>query len=163
MRKFLVLFFVFTCFLLFADQSQIIEYNDSWNEQGFSLEQQSGIGVQLNYSIKQLIVGEENINGELMQTVSLPGNILPNDEGMPNLPGNGRYIAIPQGSIAELQILNYRVESYQNIDLSPAPRIPLDTENGPLEYNRNNAVYSKDEFRANDFSHARRPPDPKSQ
>ena len=157
MRKFLVLFFVFTCFLLFANQSQIIEYNDSWSEHGFNLEQQSDFGVHLNYSINRFIIAEENINGELLQTVSLSGNILPNDEGMPNLPSNGRFIAIPQGSIAELQILNYRVESYQNIDLAPAPRIPLDTEDGPLEYNRNNEVYLKNEFYPKEFAQLSKP------
>ena len=152
MRKFLVLVFVFTCFLLFADNARVIEFNDSWNVQGFSLEQQGNRGVQLNYSINRFIVAQENINGELQQTISLPGNFLPNDEGMPNLPGNGRFIAIPQGSKAELQILNYRVESYQDIDVAPAPRIPLDTEDGPLEYNRNSAVYSKDEFYPKEFA-----------
>ncbi len=157
MRKFLVLFFIFTCFLLFANQTQIIEFNDSWSEHGFSMEQQSSLGVQLNHSIKQIIMGEENINGELLQTVSLPGNILPNDEGMPNLPDNGRFIAIPQGSKVELQILNYRVESYQNIDLAPAPRIPLDTEDGQLEYNRNNAVYSVNEFYPKEFVQLSKP------
>ena len=157
MKKLLVLFFVLTVFLLFADQTQIIEYNDSSSEHGFSLEQQNDFGVQLSYSIKRLIIGEDIINGELLQTVSLPDNFLPNDEGMPNLPGNGRYIAIPQGSTAELQILNYRVESYQNIDLAPAPRIPLDTEDGPLEYNKNNQVYLIDEFYPKQFAQLSKP------
>ncbi|MCK5051126.1 MAG: T9SS type A sorting domain-containing protein [Candidatus Cloacimonetes bacterium] len=157
MRKFLVLFFILTAFVLFADQTQIVEYNDSWNEHGFSLEQQGDFGVRLNYSIKRFTLGEETINGELLKTVSLPGNFLPNDEGMPNLPGNGRYIAIPQGSTAELQILNYRVESYQNIDLAPAFRIPLDTDDGPLEYTRNNVVYSTDEFYPKEFAQLSKP------
>ncbi|MBT4576387.1 MAG: T9SS type A sorting domain-containing protein [Candidatus Cloacimonetes bacterium] len=157
MKKVLVLLFVFTSFLLFAENARVIEFNDSWNEQGFVLEQQSDIGVQLNYSIKQLFIGEETINGKLQQTVSLPGNFLPNDEGMPNLPGNGRYVAIPQGSSAELQILKYRVESYQNIDMSSAPRIPWDNEDGPLEYNRNDAVYSTDDFYPKEFVQLSKP------
>ena len=117
MKKILVLLFVFTALLLFADQTQIVQYTDSWGEQGFSLEQSSDFGLQVNHSIEQFILGEENVEGELLRTVSLPGNILPNDEGMPNLPGNGRYIAIPQGSTAELRILDYRIETFHDIEV----------------------------------------------
>jgi len=157
MKRILVLLFVFTSFLLFADQARVIEFNNSWDEQGFTLEHQSNTSVQLNYSIKSLIVAEENINGKLQQTISLPGNILPNDEGMPNLPGNGRFIAFEKGATPKLQVINYRVESYQNIDLAPAPRIPWDNEDGPLEYNRNNAVYSTDEFYPKEFAQLSKP------
>jgi len=146
MKKILVLIFGFTALLLFADQTQIIQYTDSWSDQGFSLDQSSDFGLQVNHSIEQFVLGEENVDGELLRTVSLPGNILPNDEGMPNLAGNGRYIAIPQGSTAELRILDYRIETFYNIELASAPRIPLDTEDGPLEYNRNEQVYSTDAF-----------------
>lgn len=146
MRKIFILLFVFSFLLLFAEQARVIEFNDAWNEQGFSLERENDSGIRINYSINRFIVANENINGALQQTISLPGNILPNDEGMPNLPGSGRFIAFEQNAKVELKILDFRVESFQNIDLAPAPRIPLDTEDGPLEYNRNNTVYSTDEY-----------------
>ena len=151
MRKLLVLFLMFAAFMLLADQPQVIQFTDSWGEQGFNLQQQSDFGVQVNHSIERFILAEENIDGEMLHTVSLPGNMLPNDEGMPNLPGNGRYIAIPQGASAELRNLNYRVEAYQNVELAPSPRIPWDNEDSPLEYNRNNAIYTTDEFYPREF------------
>jgi Peptidase family C25/Propeptide_C25/FlgD Ig-like domain len=157
MRKFSVLFFVFIGLTLFANQPQVIQFNDSWGDQGFSLQQQSVFGIQINHSIERFILSEEDVDGEILHTVSLPGNILPNDEGMPNLPGNGRYIAIPQGSNAELRVLNYRIDSYQNIDLVSAPRIPWDNEDGPLQYNRNNTVYSTDEFYPREFVRLSKP------
>jgi hypothetical protein len=43
-----------------------------------------------------------------MTNVELPGFWLPNDEGYPNLPGGGRYIAIPQGSEPVLKIVYQR-------------------------------------------------------
>ena len=147
MKKIALLFtlLLITSFV-FANQTQVIEYSESWGKQGFDLEFQSSSKVEVNHSIQNFVLQETEINGEMLQTVLLPGNFLPNDEGMPNLPGNGRYIAIPQGASAELRILDFRTELFTNIDLSPAPRIPLDTENGPLEYNKNESVYSRNEY-----------------
>ncbi|MDP8202394.1 MAG: C25 family cysteine peptidase [Candidatus Tenebribacter burtonii] len=157
MKYFLLIIFMVFTLSLSANLNQVVEYNYSWDEQGFTLEYQNSSGVQINHSIKKLNFEEQEINREMLQIINLSGNFLPNDEGMPNLPGNGRFIAIPRGSTAELQILNYRVESYQNIDLAPAPRIPFDTEDGPLEYNRNNEVYSKDEFYPKEFAQLSKP------
>ena len=147
MKKIGVFFtFILIASFVFANQTQVIEYSNSWGKQGFDLKFQSSSEVEVNHSIQNFVLQETEINGEMLQTVLLPGNFLPNDEGMPNLPGNGRYIAIPQGASAELRILDFRTELYTNIDLSPAPRIPLDTEDGPLEYNKNESVYSRNEY-----------------
>ncbi|MFO7614841.1 MAG: C25 family cysteine peptidase, partial [Bacteroidales bacterium] len=81
-----------------------------------------------------------------MTNVELPGFWLPNDEGYPNLPGGGRYIAIPQGSEPVLKIVYQRTETYRDIEIAPAPRIPLETETGPLEYPTRTDVYSKNAF-----------------
>ncbi len=81
-----------------------------------------------------------------MNIIQLPGHFLPNDEGAPDLPGNGRYIAVPQGAVPVLNIISMDVETIQNVDLAPAPRIPLDTEKGPLHYEKNAKIFSKDAF-----------------
>ena len=81
-----------------------------------------------------------------MKSVQLPGCFLFNEEGMPNLPGKGGFIAIPSGSAPRLKILSVKTELIPMVDLAPAPRIPLDNEPGPLEFKRNQAVYSKNEF-----------------
>ena len=130
--------------LAFATEE--IRYEDPWGAAGFSLMQRSSNGVSINYSIESFTLDDTRINGEDMQNVLLPGNLLQNDEGAPNLPGNGRYIAIPQGAVAELRIVNSRTETYYNVELAPAPRIPLETEDGPLEYNKNRAIFGSNEF-----------------
>jgi Peptidase family C25/Propeptide_C25/FlgD Ig-like domain len=146
MRNLLIVFLVILSFSLFANLNQAVQYNDSWGEQGFTLESQSSFGIQVNHSIQNFIMEEQMINREMLQTINLPGNFLPNDEGMPDLPGEGRYIAIPQGARAELRILEFRTESFSNIEMAPAFRIPLDTDDEPLDYNRNNQVYSTNAF-----------------
>ena len=146
MRYFSIIIFIIFTLSLSANLNQAVEYIDSWDEQGFTLESQSSFGVQINHSIQKFNFIEQEINREMLQTITLPGNFLPNDEGMPDLPGGGRYIAIPQGSQAKLNNLEYRIEKFTNIEMAPAFRIPLDTEDDPLEYNRDNEVYSINEF-----------------
>lgn len=134
--------------LLFAGFSMAdeVKYSDSWGKHGFELTNQKANGVEINYSIKSFTIDQRQINGESMQAIELPGNLLQNDEGAPNLPGNGRYIAIPQGAIANVTITASRTDKYTNIEMSPAPRIPWETETGPLEYSKNLEIFSKDAF-----------------
>ena len=129
-----------------AFASQNITYDNAWSEAGFNLNRISGSGVGITFSIDEFTLEDVRINGEDMQNVFLPDVFLPNNEGAPNLPGNGRFIALPQGAYAELRIISSRTETFYNIELAPAPRIPLDTERGPLEYNKDEAIYSRNKF-----------------
>jgi len=126
--------------------SQTVVFNDSWQEAGFNLSQSSETYIEVVYSINEFSMDEVSVKGAAMKAVHLPGNLIPNNEGSPDLAGSAKYIAIPQGSIASLSVLSYRTETYQNIEVAPAPRIPLDTEDGPLEYNKDQNVYSVDAF-----------------
>jgi len=141
----LMLLFVAILFagITLADE---FKYTDSWGKQGFELKNQKTSGVEINYSINFFTLSNSQINGESMQVIELPGNLLQNDEGAPNLPGTGRYIALPQGANARLKITASRTDKFSNVDLAPAPRIPWETETGPLEYNKNMNIYSKDAF-----------------
>ena len=133
----LFLFSAFFCFLFtFTLQSQTFNYNDSWGSSGFTLEAANPSGVQINFSITQFEMQETEINDMMMKTLHLPGIFLPNDEGKPDLPGTARYIAIPQGADATVEIISSRIERFANIDIAPAPKIPLDTDNGPLSYTK---------------------------
>ncbi len=122
------------------------KYSDSWGKQGFTLTDQKSSSAEVNYSISSFNLNKDLINGELMDVIGLPGTLLPNNEGAPNLPGEGRFIAIPQGSTAQVEVLSYRTEKFKDVDLAPAFRIPWDTENGPLDYNKDMSIYTKNEF-----------------
>jgi hypothetical protein len=121
-------------------------YSDSWGSQGFNLTIQKSTGVRVIYSIRSFSMDKATINGESMDVIQLPGNLLPNNEGAPDLPGSGRYIALPQGAVAKLNITSMRIEKFTGIDLVPAFRIPWDTEKGPLQYQKDPAIYTKNEF-----------------
>jgi len=126
--------------------AQKVTYPDSWGDQGLTLVQNSPSGVTLNFSVKEFTFDDRIINGESMREITLPGNLLQNDEGAPNLPSISKYIAIPNGATVNVEVISTRTQSFQNIEMAPAPRIPLETERGPLQYNKNMSIYSKNAF-----------------
>ncbi len=138
--------FVLLAFVINTGYSQKISYPDSWGKTGFTLESNDNTSVIINYSIDEFSIDDITIGDEILKEIHVPGIFLPNDEGAPDLPGTGRYIAIPQGASVSYNVIASRTEVFKNFDIAPAPRIPLDTETGPLEYNKDNKIYSKNKL-----------------
>jgi len=141
---FLIAFFFLT--IQVNAQENVYKYENNWGAAGLTIEKQSNQNILFNFSISEFSSVTTNINGEMLQDINLPGSFLPNEAGYPDLPGNGRYIAIPQGSTPKLKVLSYNVESIKNVDVAPAFVIPHDIDNQPLIYERNMDVYEKNEF-----------------
>ena len=149
MKKLNLLYFIFTVLLSFSvvsSFSQKIEYSDTWGPQGFTLLEQGKTTNHINFSLEQFSIENIEIKGEQLKSVKVPGIFLPNNAGAPDLPGTGRYIAIPQGAKVTYNIHASRIETISNIDIAPAPRIPLDTDDGPLHFEKNDKIYDKNAF-----------------
>lgn len=145
MRK-LLLITVTALLYLSTSFAQTYSYQDLYTIKGFEVKQSSPEKISMYYSITGWNLNDISVNREILKKIELPGYFLSNDEGMPDLPGSGRYIALPQGSAANLRIVRMQSETLQNIDLAPAPRIPKTTENGPLFYSKNQSVYNNNAF-----------------
>jgi len=145
MKRFLLLIFVA---LLFTSEgkAQTFTYSDNWDQEGFVLKSQSSDGIELNYSVASFTMNDLEVRGEAMKYITLANHFLPNNEGAPDLPGSGRYIALPQGARAELRIVSSRIERYRDVNIAPAPRIPKATERGPLDYNKDMRIYGANAF-----------------
>ncbi|MBM3435398.1 MAG: hypothetical protein FJY07_04165, partial [Bacteroidetes bacterium] len=126
--------------------SQEVKYTDTWGAHGFSLKQESQNSVVVNYSLEGFAMQDMSLDGETLKTIEVPGIFLPNDEGAPNVPGIGRFIAIPRGATASINIIALRTEKMSDVSIAPAPRIPLDTDNGPLHYEKNLKIYNSNAF-----------------
>ncbi len=144
MKKVGILSILFLCFTFSFGQK--IQFNNSWGKQGFSLVSEKSSEVEIIYSIKEFSFEEVNIKGEKLLNIALPKTFLFNNAGMPNLPGSGKNIAVPKEASVKLIMLDYDVETYQNILIAPAPSIPFDTEKAPLQYLKNKKIYEKDAF-----------------
>ena len=141
---FSILFSVFV--MMNPVQADSIIFEDCWGKAGFNLASQDASGLEIVYSIEKMLLEDISVGGNIMQMVSMPGVILPKDAGAPNLPGYGRYIAIPQGSSANVRIVDYRTEIYTDIDITPAPPIPLDTDDSPPVFEKDPDIYSRNAY-----------------
>lgn len=142
MRKFtsafLILLFMATG--LFAQQ---FTYPDVTGKAGMSLTDSKATGVRIVNNVPAFSLDDFVVDGKTVKNINLPGTILFNETGMPNLPGKGKYIAIPQGATPSVRIVSQKTEVIQNVDIVPAPRIPLDNDDRPLDYTKNMSVYGK--------------------
>ena len=120
---------------------QTTTFSDNWSRHGISLQSQDNNSVNINFSVESYSRHQMSIKGEQMEKINVDGSFLFNDEGAPDLPVINRYIAVPQGATAIVNITNSRVEHLGKMDILPAAGIPLDTEKGPLEYKKNNEIY----------------------
>ncbi len=145
MKKVLPLVFLFL-FAAFTLNAQTYSYSDCWGKAGFNLADSRSDQVEVVFSVPAFSLDDININGEMMKSVAMPGSFLFNDAGMPNLPSKGKYIAIPQGASPKLRILSQRTETIHNVNVAPAPVIPLDNDPNPLVYNKNQAVYAANAY-----------------
>ena len=144
MKKFTILFVMLFIATLSID-AQKFNFDNNWGKSGLNLVDSRSNAIQLIYSVPEFTMEDVQVDGQVMKNITLPGTFLGNDEGMPNLPGKGSFIAIPQGSTPKVRIVSQRTETLHNIEIAPAQRIPLDTEKDfPLV--KNQSVYSKNAF-----------------
>ncbi len=145
MRK-LSFFFILLLLTGASVHAQQFNYPDISGRPGFNLITSTPAVIRVNYNVPSFSLDNQEVQGIPMKYINLPGNFLFNDAGMPNLPGKGKYIAIPQGSTPKFRIVSQVTEVIHNIDIVPSPRIPLDNDNRPVEYAKNMQVYSKNEL-----------------
>ncbi len=121
---------------------QLYRYGE---KDGCRILQKSTNSITIDYSVAQMTAENRLIDGNIQQNISLSGVFLPNEAGSPDLPSSLQYIAIPQGSTASLKIISTDTEIIEDMDIAPAPVIPLDrieTIGEPLVYKMNDAIYS---------------------
>ncbi len=115
-------------------------------ETGISLQSQGTDGVEIGFQMARFGMEPLNLKGETAYTITLPGVFLPNNAGAPDLPGMGRYVAMPQGATASFEIVSAHTQVYHNVEVAPAPVIPRESDNSPLVYQKDLAIYSRDAF-----------------
>jgi hypothetical protein len=130
-----------------AANTEIVTFENSWAQKPlFNVVSSTPAGVDIIFSTGQMVIEETTIDGAPMQTIGVPGIFLPNNEGAPNLAGTGRYIAVPEGARATVTVVRARKEVYHNIDIAPAPELPLDRDDSPLRYEKDMSIYNRNAF-----------------
>lgn len=138
MVKYLTLFLIITT-KLFAESTT---FDNSYPMQGgLTIISETSTGIEIVYSLEELSISDFENDGALMKTIAIPGAFLPNQEGAPNLPSLGRFIAIPQYAQAKVIVLSKDTEVHHNLDIAPAPNIPLEIDDTPLRYEKDMSKY----------------------
>ncbi len=133
--------------ILTSVAAETITFDNNWGRHRlFNVISETPNGIEIVFSAYEIVIEDVLINDEPMKAVSVPGMFLPSEEGAPNVGGTGRYIAIPQGSHAIATIIDARTEVYHNIELAPAPKVPKENDDSPIQYKKDMQIYSQDAF-----------------
>ncbi|MBD3232411.1 MAG: T9SS type A sorting domain-containing protein [candidate division Zixibacteria bacterium] len=134
---------LWTCELVYAEQ---IGFDDPWGEFGFNVLDQNSSGVEIIHSLQSVKIEDIDTGHGVEKVVTVPGILLPNNAFAPNLPGTGRFLAIPRHSKPTVEILDSRSTVIQDIDIAPAPEMKMVDDDSGLEFIKDPEIYSTDAY-----------------
>ena len=112
--------------------------------QGLSIERSTPTGLSLHYSVPEIGIANIN-NGEAKgQEIILKGSFGSFAEGMPNLPFENRYIAVPKGATVSIEVKERASKTLNGIELLPAAEVQLNTDKGLPKLRKDMNVFGKD-------------------
>ena len=112
--------------------------------QGISVESSTTTSLSLHYSLSE--IGIANIdNGEAKgHEIILKGSFGSFAEGLPNLPFENRYIAVPQGASVSLEVKEHGCQTLNGIELLPAAKLLGNAAVGLPKLHKEMSVFGKD-------------------
>ena len=88
--------------------------------QDFTILEADSHHVSLRFEINDFSIDTVRCEGELMHTITMKGITAPNEYGLPDLPTFNRFIAIPQGAKAVVEVRSTRSERMSGINIAPS-------------------------------------------
>ena len=128
-------------------QTREFAFNNSVQNEGLSIEQNTRSGLTMRHALKQLQIlniTDNGYSGDIIQGGT--GIVLPANPGEPNLPAFSQFVAVPNGATAHVEMGYRSMSTVQNVDLLPAAPIKFDTDNSPNTYEKNLSIYNADAF-----------------
>ena len=142
MKRIFVFFYTIFAFSLLNAQEAYRFRTDA--PQGFSIESSTTTGLSLHYSVNEILVSDYDNDGTIGQEIIMKGCFGSFAEGLPNLPFENRYIAIPQGATVSLSVKENHCQTIRNVDLLPAAEVMLNNADGRPKIQKDMSVYGKD-------------------
>ena len=101
--------------------------------------------ISLHFELSDFSIDSVMHEGELMHSITTKGIVVPNEYGQPALPSFNRFIAIPQGAKAIVEVRTTRDEVLSGINIVPS--VGSQAENDPdLSFFKDPKVYSANAF-----------------
>ena len=116
------------------------------NTAGFSKIATDASKTSLRYSVSSFELNE--IDSDVMSgnRVNLKNVFLSNEAGAPDLATESKMLMIPKGSRAVVNIKNFDTKIYRDVDIAPASNMPKDNDDSPLEYKKDQEIYSNNSY-----------------
>ena len=125
---------------------EVVTFDDNWGQDPqFNILSETQSGMEIVFSLHEMLIEDVDIDGVPMESYGFASIYIP-QVGAPSLGGATRYIAIPQGAQVQVTVMDSRVEVYQNIEIAPAPNIPKETDDAPLRYEKDMAIYGRNAY-----------------
>ena len=144
-NTFLFVALLFCSHSLFA-QDKSFTFPVDGNKTGFVIQRSAEQGLLFRHFLQELTVEDYQTQDAAGEILAIQGIHLPAQAGAPNLPSISRIVAIPQGATASLVIKEAKKQLISNVDLLPAPAIPLANDDSPVKYTKDEKIYSQDTF-----------------
>ena len=112
--------------------------------QGFSIKSSTASGLSLHYALDEITIKGYNNGDALGQEIIMKGSFGSFAEGLPNLPFENRYIAVPRGAKVSIKVRENGCQTLKGIDLLPAAEVMLNNADRLPELHKNMSVFGKD-------------------
>lgn len=112
--------------------------------QGFSIERSWSSGLSLHYTINEITVSDVTYGDAEGQEILMKGCFGSFAEGMPNLPYENRYIAVPKGANIRIQVTENGRQTLSGITLLPVAEVIPNNEDRLPELRWNMDIFGKD-------------------
>ena len=128
-------------------QTRDFSFDNTAQREGLTVEQTTRSSLTMRHTLKQLQILniiDDGYTGDIVQGGT--GITLPANPGEPNLPSISRFVAIPNGATAHIEMGYRSMTTISNVDLLPAAPILFDTDDSPNTYEKNPSIYNKNAF-----------------
>ena len=112
--------------------------------QGYSIESSTATELSLHYSLSEIGISDVD-NGEVKgQEIIMKGSFGSFAEGLPNLPFENRYIAVPKGATVSIEVREKGCQTLNGIELLPAAAVQGNAAVGMPRIQKDMSVFGKD-------------------
>lgn len=142
MKRFAQLFLLLICFGLM--NAQEIHHFRNDHQQGLRVESSTSTALQLHYALSEIGIADIDYGEAKGQEITLKGSFGSFAEGLPNLPSENRYVAVPKGASVSVTIKENGSNLLSGIDLLPAAKVIGNAYEGLPKLQKDMSVFGKD-------------------
>ena len=112
--------------------------------QGFNIESSTTEGLSMHYVLNEITIANVAYEEAQGQEIVMKGSFGSFAEGLPNLPSENRYIAVPRGAQISIEVKEKASQNLQGIDLLPSAPLQMNGEDKRPKLRWNMDIFGKD-------------------